>query len=73
MWYTFVNISKQQQERISGNVIQHFYGTLSNAVQFAKETRAVNSNRIQIGIIECWSHVACGSYLSDRKALSIIS
>ena len=73
MWYTLVNISKQQNNRVSGNVLQHFFGTLPEVIQFSKETKAVNGKRIQIGIIECWSHVGCGTYLADREALAIVS
>lgn len=53
MKYSLINVSEQRGDRVDGNWLQDYHGTLNGAKKRAVEINSVNSNRLNIAVVEC--------------------
>lgn len=62
MRYSLINVSKTFPDgRINGVWIQHFTGEFEDAVEYARDTERVNSNRITVAVVHELSN-CCPDY-----------
>ncbi len=52
MRYSLINVQKEQDGIVDGNWLQDYTGDLKDAVICARETEKLNSNRIDIAVVE---------------------
>ncbi len=52
MIFSLINVSSEKDNKVSGYWIQNHIGTLESAKKVAKETEKVNSNKIDIAVVE---------------------
>lgn len=70
MAYSLINVDRTDSNGISGNWVQDHIGTLEGAVAKARATEAVNSNKIDIAVVEGISGWCCpGEYFSSLRRL----
>ena len=69
MIFTLLNVQKTEDDRtVSGSFIQDHIGTLESAIQRAKDIEAVNSNKIDVAVIEdTCSNDPLATYFSMRR------
>lgn len=51
MTFSLLTVSEQRDNKVSGNWLQDHIGTLDSAEKRARETNAVNSNRLTIAVV----------------------
>ena len=52
MKYTLLNVFKTINGKVDGNFCQHHVGTLETAIERAKAIESINSNKIDIAVVE---------------------
>lgn len=68
MKYSIINVYEQRGDRVDGNWLQDYTGTLKSAKVLIKEINAVNSNRLNLAIVELISCVnPILHYFTDLK------
>lgn len=59
--YSLINVFNEHDGYVDGNWIQDFSGSFEKACRFARETEKINSNRLDIAVVEKLSG-ACPNY-----------
>jgi len=70
MRFSLINISSEQDGKVSGYWIQNHIGTLESAKKVAKETEAVNSNKINVAVVEEGSSSSMLNFYRDLERLN---
>lgn len=70
MWYSLINVAKENNGIIEGYWQQDHFGTLESAKKLAKETEEINSNKIKIAVVSYLNcSVAILSYWTNLENL----
>lgn len=68
--YSLINVMKEKDGLVSGYWIQDHHGTLETAKQLADDTNEVNSNKLNIAVVDYVSTTAAIlSYFTDLKRI----
>ena len=69
MRFSLINVSEEKDGSVSGNWIQDFTGTLEEAIEWAKDTEAANSFRIDVAVVEQIGGYIGFDFLTNMKRL----
>lgn len=69
MKFSLINVYEEKNGYVDGNWIQDFTGTLEEAIEWAKDTEAANSFRVDVAVVEQVGEYVGFDFLTNMKRL----